>query len=51
MTKMARSAQWAKIRESKGWQEDFLTGAQLDAFVADEKKKITAVLVELGLAK
>jgi putative tricarboxylic transport membrane protein len=51
LTNMARSAQWAKISESKGWQGDFLTGAQLDAFVADEKKNITAVLVELGLAK
>lgn len=51
LTIMARSAQWAKISESKGWQGDFLTGAQLDAFVADEKKNINAVLVELGLAK
>lgn len=42
--------EWAAALAERGWTDAFLTGAELDAFVAGEVAAVHQTLVEVGLA-
>ena len=49
--KLAMSAGWAAMLESKGWANTYLAGAEFDAQLAKEIEATTAVLKDIGLVK
>ncbi len=49
--KLAMSAGWAAMLESKGWANTYLSGADFDAQLAKEIDATTAVLKDIGLVK
>ena len=49
--KLANSAGWTAMLESKGWANTYLAGADFDAQLATETEATTAVLKDIGLVK
>lgn len=49
--KLANSAGWTAMLESKGWANTYLAGADFDAQLAMETEATTAVLKDIGLVK
>jgi putative tricarboxylic transport membrane protein len=49
--KLANSAGWTAMLESKGWANTYLAGADFDAQLAKETEATTAVLKDIGLVK
>ena len=49
--KLATSAGWTAMLESKGWANTYLAGADFDAQLAKETEATTAVLKDIGLVK
>jgi putative tricarboxylic transport membrane protein len=49
--KMANSAGWKSMLETKGWANTYLAGADFDAQLAKEIEATTAVLKDIGLVK
>jgi putative tricarboxylic transport membrane protein len=48
---LAKSEGWKKILTTRGWEDIFLTGPALDAFVKTEQERTAAVLKDVGLVK
>jgi len=48
---LAKSDAWKKALEARGWDDIFLTGPELDAFVKAEQVRTAAVLKDVGLVK
>ena len=49
--KLANSAGWKSVLETKGWANTYLSGADFDAQLAKEVEATTAVLKDIGLVK
>lgn len=49
--KLANSAGWKAMLETKGWANTYLAGADFDAQLAKEIEATTAVLKDIGLVK
>jgi putative tricarboxylic transport membrane protein len=49
--KLAKSAGWKAMLESKGWADTYLAGAEFDAQLAKEIESTTAILKDIGLVK
>jgi putative tricarboxylic transport membrane protein len=49
--KLANSAGWKAMLDSKGWANTYLAGADFDAQLAKEIEATTAVLKDIGLVK
>lgn len=49
--KLANSAGWKAMLESKGWANTYLAGADFDAQLAKEIETTTAILKDIGLVK
>lgn len=49
LTEMHDTEAWAEIVEARGWGDEFLTGPELDEFVAEQEETIGAVLDDIGL--
>lgn len=49
--KLANSAGWTAMLETKGWANTYLSGADFDAQLAKEIEATTAVLKDIGLVK
>ncbi len=49
--KLANSAGWKSVLETKGWANTYLSGADFDAQLAKEIEATTAVLKDIGLVK
>lgn len=49
--KLANSAGWKAVLDSKGWANTYLAGADFDAQLATEIEATTAVLKDIGLVK
>jgi putative tricarboxylic transport membrane protein len=49
--KLANSAGWKAMLETKGWANTYLAGADFDAQLAKEIESTTAVLKDIGLVK
>ena len=49
VTKVHDSPQWKTVLERQGWTDDFRTGPEAAAFIADQQTKTAAILQELGL--
>lgn len=47
--KMADSAAWKAQMQDKGWDDAFLAGDEFDAFLTEEKTRVSGVLKSLGL--
>lgn len=46
---MAKSAEWAEICKTRGWENLYMDAADFSAFLQTEKTRIGALLKELGL--
>jgi len=49
--KMAKSATWQQILETKGWQDMYLAGADFDAQLAADIEATSAILKDIGLVQ
>jgi len=49
LTEMHDTGAWADIVETRGWGDEFLTGPELDEFVAGQEETIGTVLDDIGL--
>lgn len=49
--KLAQSAGWKSVLETKGWADTYLSGAEFDAQLAKEIETTTAILKDIGLVK
>ncbi len=49
--KLAMSAGWKSMLETKGWANTYMSGADFDAQLAKEVEATTAVLKDIGLVK
>lgn len=50
VTEMVATPEWKAAVTRNRWKENFLTGVEFEAFIAEEQKAISALLKELGLA-
>lgn len=50
MTRMRQTAAWQEVLRKNDWTDHFLTGAELDRFIAKETASDTEVLASIGLA-
>jgi putative tricarboxylic transport membrane protein len=48
---LAKSEAWKAVLKSRGWEDTFLTGPALDAFLKTEQTRTAAVLKDVGLVK
>jgi putative tricarboxylic transport membrane protein len=48
---MAKSDQWKKKLVEKTWLDNYLSGAEFDAFLKEENARVTEVLKSVGLVK
>ena len=49
--KMVKSKEWAEILKSRGWEDFYLAGEPLTAFLKDEQVRVGEVLRSIGLVK
>jgi len=49
--KLATSAGWKAMLETKGWANTYLAGADFEAQLAKEIEATTAILKDIGLVK
>jgi hypothetical protein len=50
LTRMRQTAAWQEVLRRNDWTDHFLTGAELDRFIAKETASDTEVLASIGLA-
>jgi len=49
--KLVKSASWKDILKQKGWDDAYMPADQFTAFLAEEQKRVTAVMTTVGLVK
>jgi putative tricarboxylic transport membrane protein len=50
MVRMTRSPAWRETLQRRGWGDATLTGPEFDRYLQDERRRVTEVLVKMGLA-
>lgn len=51
VTKAARSPQWAKVLDERGWMDLFMSGDAFKSFLEGENVRVTKILKEIGLVQ
>lgn len=49
VTRMHASPSWATARRANGWTDDFATGEQFGSFLAEQSRRVGALLTRLGV--
>ena len=49
VVEMTKTDTWAETLQRRGWLDATLTGAEFDAFIADEQTRIEQVITEMGI--
>ncbi len=49
VTQAHDSQEWKDVLAKQGWDDLYLTGAELDRFFAEEERRVQLVLAEIGL--
>jgi putative tricarboxylic transport membrane protein len=51
MDQMAKSEQWKKKLQEKGWLDNYMSGPQFDSYLKEENARFSDVLKSVGLVK
>ena len=51
VSKAAKSPEWAKVRQQRGWDDAYLEGDAFAAFLKMENARVKDILTTLGLVK
>lgn len=51
VTKAAKSPQWAKVLDERGWMDLFMSGDAFKSFLEGENVRVTKILKEIGLVQ